>query len=162
MQARLPTDIVIRSAVLADSPAIFDAHQDSVRHLCAGAYTPSQLQTWFEGRTHEIHHPAIVAGQVLIAERAGRVLGFCGFVPGEITLLFVRPEAAGSGLGSQLFALAVEYATVGHQGALNVVATTNSQGFYEKQGFIAIEPSFFVRGASDMHFEVVKMRREVG
>ena len=150
----------IRLAVLEDSHAIFDAHRDSVLHLCAPAYTPTQMQTWFEGRTHAIHHPAIEAGQIVIAEQQGRVLGFFGFVPGEITLLFVRAEAAGSGLGSRLLALAIERAEAGHEGHVIVVATRNSQAFYEKHGFTAIEDSFFVRGASGMRFEVVDMRLE--
>ena len=154
--------ITIRPAVLEDSPAIFDAHQDSVLNLCSGAYTPVQLETWFEGRTHEIHHPAIESGQIVLAEQQGRILGFFGFVPGEITLLFVRPEAAGSGLGSRLFTLAIGRAEADHEGPLTVVATRNSQRFYEKHGFIAVDSSFFVRGASEMRFEVVDMRRETG
>jgi GNAT superfamily N-acetyltransferase len=155
----MPPGITMRRALLEDSPAIFDAHRDSVLGLCAGSYTPVQIQTWFEGRTHEIHHPSIEAGQVYLAERQGRVLGFFGFVAGEVTLLFVRPEAAGAGLGSRLLTLAVEYASEGHAGPLAVVATRNSQRFYEKHGFAAVESSFFVRGAGEMQFEVVNMRR---
>ncbi|GAA0760849.1 GNAT family N-acetyltransferase [Ideonella azotifigens] len=149
----------IRPATLADSQAVFEAHQDSVLTLCAGAYTPLQMQTWFEGRTHQVHWPAIQAGQILVAEREGRVLGFAGFVPGEVTLLFVRPEAAGSGLGGQLFRLAMAQAEIGHDGPLTVVATRNSQGFYERHGFVAKEASFFVRGAAELRYEVVNMQR---
>lgn len=149
----------LRHAVLDDSPALFDAHQDSVWNLCADAYPPTHIQTWFEGRTHEIHHPAIRAGQIVIAEREGRVLGFFGFVPGEITLLFVRPEVAGSGLGAHLCRLAVERARAGHEGPLIVVATRNSKRFYERQGFGAVETSYFVRGAAGLRYEVVRMQR---
>ncbi len=131
-----------------------------MQHLCAGSYTPAQLGIWFEGRTHEVHHPFIQAGQIFIAEQKGRVLGFFGFIPGEVTLLFVRPEAAGSGLGSWLFGLAVEGAQANYEGPVVVVATTNSKRFYERHGFTTIEESFFVRGASEMHFEVFKMHRE--
>jgi ribosomal protein S18 acetylase RimI-like enzyme len=152
--------ITLRPAVLEDSQALFEAHQDSVLHLCADAYTPLQMQTWFEGRTHAIHHPAIQAGQIVVAERQGRILGFFGFIPGEVTLLFVRPEAAGSGLGNRLLRLAIERAEAGHDGPLLVVATRNSQAFYERHGFVAVEASFFVRGAAEMRFEVVDMRRE--
>jgi GNAT superfamily N-acetyltransferase len=149
----------IRKAVLEDSVAIFEAHQDSVENLCAGSYTVLQLQTWFEGRTHEIHYPSIKAEQVYIAEREGRVLGFVGFAPGEVTLLFVRPEAVGTGLGSQLFQLALECAAVDHTGSLTVVATKNSQGFYEKHGFASIGESWFVRGTAELQYPVVNMQR---
>jgi ribosomal protein S18 acetylase RimI-like enzyme len=152
--------ITLRPAVLEDSQALFEAHQDSVLNLCADAYTPLQMQTWFEGRTPAIHHPAIEAGQIVLAERQGRILGFFGFIPGEVTLLFVRPEAAGSGLGNRLLRLAIERAEAGHDGPLLVVATRNSQAFYERHGFVAVEASFFVRGAAEMRFEVVDMRRE--
>ncbi|HSI52155.1 MAG TPA: GNAT family N-acetyltransferase [Ideonella sp.] len=159
MTQNAPPPASIRQAVFSDSRAIFDAHQDSVLNLCASAYTPLQMQTWFEGRTHEVHWPAIQAGQVLVAEREGRVLGFAGFVPGEVTLLFVRPEAAGSGLGGQLLRLAMTQAETGHDGPITVVATRNSQGFYERHGFVAVEDSFFVRGAAELRYEVVNMRR---
>ncbi|MBZ8141004.1 GNAT family N-acetyltransferase [Rubrivivax gelatinosus] len=148
----------LRPAVLADAPAVFDAHQDAVLHLCAAAYTPAQMAAWFEGRTPAIHHPAIEAGQMTLAERDGRVLGFCAAVPGEVTLLFVRPEAAGSGLGSRLLQVALAQARRGHDGPLTVVATRNSQRFYERHGFAAVEHSFFVRGAADTRVEVVVMR----
>ncbi|MCC9648158.1 hypothetical protein LOC64_14220 [Rubrivivax sp. JA1029] len=108
--------ITLRPAVLADAPAVYDAHRDSVLHLCAEAYTPAQMAAWFEGRSAAIHHPGIEAGRMTLAERDGRVLGFCAAVPGEVTLLFVRPEAAGSGLGGHLLHVAVLRARQGHDG----------------------------------------------
>ena len=154
----MPSPISFRVAQIEDSLAIFDAHQDAVLTLCQSAYTPAQMKIWFEGRTHEIHHRAIQAGQILLAERHGRVLGFAGFTPGEVTLLFVRPDTAGTGLGRQLLHLAMDRARLHHAGPLTVVATRNSQGFYEKHGFVAVEASFFVRGTPDTRFEVVNMR----
>jgi N-acetylglutamate synthase-like GNAT family acetyltransferase len=160
MPLSLPADLRIGPAALDDLRAIFDAHQDSVSNLCADSYSPAQMQTWFEGRTLDIHRPAVEAGQLLIAEQQGRVLGFVGFVPGEVTLLFVRPEAAGCGLGSRLLMLGVERAELGHAGPVVVVATRNSKRFYEKHGFAAVEESFFVRGVAELRFETVNMRCE--
>jgi GNAT superfamily N-acetyltransferase len=157
--AEIDDFVTIRQARFGDSLAIFEAHRDSVAGLCANSYTAAQLETWFEGRTHEIHLPAIHAGQVFIAERAGQVLGFFGFVPGEVTLLFVRPQASGAGLGSRLLALALEHAAAGHTGSLAVVATKNSQRFYEKHGFAAVGESSFVRGAAQLHYQVISMQR---
>ncbi len=150
--------ITLRPAVLADAPAVYDAHRDSVLHLCAEAYTPAQMAAWFEGRSAAIHHPGIEAGRMTLAERDGRVLGFCAAVPGEVTLLFVRPEAAGSGLGGHLLHVAVLRARQGHDGPVTVVATRNSRRFYEHHGFAAVEDGFFVRGAAETRFEVVVMR----
>lgn len=156
---------VIRQAVMGDAEAIFDAHRDSVLNLCAGAYTEAQLRVWFEGRSPTIYQAALEAGRIWLAESAasaetaGRVLGFVGAVPGEVTLLFVRPEAAGHGLGARLLALGVSSARAGFDGALTVVATSNSRRFYERHGFAFVEPQFFVRGALDTRFEVLKMQQ---
>jgi N-acetylglutamate synthase-like GNAT family acetyltransferase len=157
----LATEVTIRSAAIEDSVAVFEAHRDSVMNLCRSSYTPAQIETWFEDRTHEIHYPSIKAGQLYIAEKGSRVLGFFGFCPGEVTLLFVRPEAAGSGLGSHLFTLAIKHAQAGHSGPVVVLATANSRRFYEKHGFTAIEESFFVRGTTETKFKVFKMQRVI-
>ena len=124
--SNLPHSITFRHAKLGDAVALFEAQQDAVLGQCQGAYSQAQIERWFEGRTHEIHHAAIRARQILLAEIQGRVVGFVGFIPGEVTLLFVRTRFAGSGLGSRLFAKAIERAAVGHEGPLTVVATKNS------------------------------------
>lgn len=155
----LSDTLTIRPALLADAPAVFAAHQDSVLKLCKDSYSAQQMAIWFEDRTHEVHHPAIEAGQVVLAEDQGRVLGFFGFVPGEITLLFVRPEAVGTGLSGRLLALAIDRARVGHAGPLTVLATRNARRFYEKHGFSVVAQTFFERGAAQVRFEVLEMQR---
>ena len=89
----MASDFLIREAGLVDAQVLFDAHQDSVQNLCVGVYSEAQLAVWFEGRSPEIYRPAIEAHQIWLVERNGRVLGFVGFCPGEVTLLFVRKEA---------------------------------------------------------------------
>ena len=152
-------DIIFREAVLADAQALFEAHQDSVQNLCSEAYTETQLALWFEDRTPHIYRPAIEARQLWLAESGSRVLGFVGFVPGEVTVLFVRKEAAGAGLGSRLFTLGLERASSGYVGPLSVVATMNSQPFYRKHGFFPIEEDALVRGKAGIQIKVVKMQR---
>lgn len=153
------TDLVIREAELADSEALYEAHKDSVQNLCAGAYSEAHLAVWFEGRSPEIYRPAIEAHQIWLAEQHGRILGFVGFAPGEVTVLFVRKEAAGLGIGKHLFALGAAKAESGFPGPLTVVATQNSQLFYQARGFLPVEEQTFVRGNPEMHFKVVKMQR---
>jgi len=153
------SDLLIREAELADAEALFETHQDSVQNLCAGAYSEAHLAVWFDGRSPEIYRPAIEAHQIWLAEQHGRVLGFVGFVPGEVTILFVRKEAAGLGLGKHLFALGVAKAESGFPGPLTVVATQNSQRFYQAHGFLPVEEQTFVRGNPELHFKVVRMQR---
>ncbi len=154
-------DIVVREAEFADAQALYDAHQDSVLNLCAGAYSKEQMSVWFSGRSPEMYRPALEARQILLAERGGRVIGFVGFVPGEVTLLFVRHEAVGLGLGKHLFTLGSMKAESGFAGPLTVVATINAQAFYQGQGFVPVEEDTFVRGVPEIHFSVIKMQRPV-
>ena len=122
----MSTTIALRRAIMADAQALFDVHRDAVQTQCAAAYSEAQLRAWFEGRRPDMYRPAIEAGHVWLAECRERVLGFVGFVAGEVTLLFVRHDAAGAGLGRRLFAFGVAQAQAGFDGPLTVVATLNS------------------------------------
>ena len=153
------SDFNIREASMADAQALYEAHQDSVHNLCVGAYTEEQLAVWFEDRSPEIYRPAMEAHQIWLAEQSGRVLGFVGFALGEVTLLFVRKEAAGLGLGKQLFALGLAKAESGFTGPLTVVATQNSQRFYQSHGFQPVGEEALVRGKAEIQIRVVKMQR---
>src|SRR5450830_1469648 len=152
-------DLTIREAGITDLQTLFEAHLDSVQNLCGGAYSPQQLAVWFEGRSPEIYRPAIEAHQIWLAERQGRVLGFVGFVPGEVTLLFVRKEVSGLGLGKHLFKLGLAKAEAGFTGPLTVVATQNSQPFYQSHGFLPVEELALVRGKAEVKIKVVRMQR---
>lgn len=69
-------------------------------------------------------------------DESDKILGFCGVHEGNIEMLFISPEARGSGVGSQL----TDYA-VNHQGATKVdVNEQNKQalGFYERVGFSVV------------------------
>ncbi len=150
---------VLREADTRDADAIFCCHRDSVLALCAPAYSPLHMAVWFDGRTPQIHQSTIAARQLWVAEQGGAIQGFVGFVPGEVTLLFVRAQAVGQGLGRKLLALGIQKAEQGFSGALTVVSTLNAQAFYEAHGFVAVEAQTFVRGAPELHFDVVRMER---
>jgi GNAT superfamily N-acetyltransferase len=152
-------DFVVRQAQLADADALFEAHQDSVLNLCTGAYSPEQMNAWFSGRSAEMYRPALEARKIWLAEQSNRVMGFVGFAPGEVTLLFVRQAAAGLGLGKQLFALGARKAGSDFAGPLTVVATMNSWKFYQSQGFVPVAEESCVRGEPEIHFPVIRMQR---
>lgn len=155
----MASDFIIREAGMADAQALFEAHQDSVQNLCAGTYSEAQLAVWFEDRSPEIYRPDIEAKLIWLVERSSRVLGFVGFAPGEVKLLFVRKEAAGLGLGKRLFSLGLQRAESGFSGPLTVVATHNSRSFYEKHGFVPVGKDDLVRGKAEIRIQVVKMQR---
>lgn len=150
---------IIRQARLEDATELFAVHQRSVQSLCAADYSAEHMATWFTGRSADMYLPALQAGQLWVAEADGQVIGFVGAEPGEVTLLFVAPEAAGRSVGSRLFEFGLLRASNDFQGPLTVVATRNSVSFYRRYGFNEVEALAFVRGEPALHYPVVKMVR---
>ncbi|MES2959503.1 MAG: GNAT family N-acetyltransferase [Pseudomonadota bacterium] len=139
--------------------ALFRVHQASVRGLCSAAYSARHIDTWFEGRTPEIYLPLLERGQILVALLEGRIQGFVGALPGEVTSLFVLPEAAGHGLGSKLFMRGLARAEAAFDGPITVISTRNAVDFYARFGFEPVEEGTFVRGQGQLEYPVVKMVR---
>jgi GNAT superfamily N-acetyltransferase len=150
---------IIRRAGFEDATEVFAVHQRSVQALCAPDYSAEHMATWFTGRSADIYLPALQAGQLWVAEADGQILGFVGAEPGEVTLLFVAPEAAGRSIGGRLFEFALQRASENFPGPLTVIATRNSVSFYRRYGFVGVEELSFVRGDPPLHYPVVKMVR---
>ncbi|WP_217177057.1 GNAT family N-acetyltransferase [Streptomyces sp. AC495_CC817] len=79
------------------------------------------------------YFPAV---ELLVAERAGRPVGFAGIAEGSLEMLFVSDEARGQGVGSALLAEAVSAHGV-------TVVDVNEQnegahGFYLRHGFVEV------------------------
>lgn len=70
----------------------------SVTALAKGHYTPDQIAGWMGDRTPSYYEKAIANGRMFVAEREGKVVGFVDADPGEVTRLFLLPEASGAGL----------------------------------------------------------------
>ncbi|MCU7374415.1 orotidine-5'-phosphate decarboxylase [Paucibacter sp. O1-1] len=149
--------ITLRLGTLADAAAIFAAHRASVHALCAEAYSVDQIATWFEGRSPAMYAEALSQGRIWLAESGAGILGFVGVEPGEVTLLFVRPDAAGIGLGQRLLEQGLLEARRSFEGPLSVVATINSEPFYARFGFVAVEQQAFERGEQRLQYPVVRM-----
>ncbi|MGC4001200.1 MAG: GNAT family N-acetyltransferase [Anaeromyxobacter sp.] len=75
----------------------------------------------------------------LVAERAGRVVGYAARRGGEVTAVFVRPAAQGRGVGAALVAALAEAARAEGRRALRVDAARPAIGFYRALGFTVRE-----------------------
>ena len=152
----MPT-YTIRPAREDDAEAIVRVTQRSVEGLARDHYTPEQIEGWTRGRGAEYYKPAIAAGRMAVAETNGEVVAFVDAIPGELTRLFIVPEAAGHGLGRQLMDWGMKRARDGHTGKVKIEATRNAVGFYERFGFKVVGHGSFSRGAGNPPIEIVYM-----
>ena len=83
-----------------------------------------------------IHVPPaqIANGQVIVAERDGRIVGFAAVVGGELDGLFVEPDLWGTGIGRSLIEAAAYEARSRGLG-LTVIANPSARRFYQSCGF---------------------------
>ena len=102
-----------RAAVDATHDFLAAADRDEIEAALPTAYLPAVVLT--------------------VAERGGRPVGFAGVVDGRLEMLFVVPEAHGSGIGSALLAHAVR-----EHGVTEVDVNEQNVGaaaFYARRGF---------------------------
>lgn len=152
-----PTPITFRPARAGDGQATFDITWRSVAGLAAGHYSSAQIVGWMGARTPEFYEGLIARGRMVVAERDGSLVAFVDAEPGEVTRLFVLPEAAGGGLGKRLLAIGIETARRGHTGPVRLEATINAAEFYRRNGFREIGRGHFSHGLGGDPIEIIQM-----
>lgn len=111
-------------------------------------------------RTFAYYEEEIKKNRTVVAEENGEIIGFVDSDPGEITRLFLVPNAAGRGLGKQLLQIGIENAKKGYSGAIKIESTLNARGFSERNGFKAVKNSYFSHGGGGEPIEIVLMEME--
>jgi N-acetylglutamate synthase-like GNAT family acetyltransferase len=71
----------------------------------------------------------------LVAERAGRLVGYAARREGEVTAVFVAPAHARTGVGAALLAALERQARREGAGSLFVLAARSAVGFYAAAGY---------------------------
>ncbi|MGX9966542.1 GNAT family N-acetyltransferase [Roseomonas sp. F4] len=139
-------ELVFRPAEAGEGQILFDLTFLSVSGLAAGHYSAAQIAGWMGARTPATYEAMIAQGGTVVAERHGVILGFVDAVPGEVTRLFLHPDAAGGGLGRRLLEIGIAGARRGHAGPVRLDATLNAEGFYQRCGFRRIGTGVFSQG----------------
>lgn len=147
----------LRPARPGDGLAVFTVTHESVRGLARGAYSPAQIEGWMGARTPAYYEVLIAQGRMVVAEKNGVVVGFVDAEPGEVTRLFLLPEAAGAGLGRRLLEVGIAAARTGHDGPIRLESTRNAEGFYRRHGFAPVGLGHFSHGLGGEPIEIVRM-----
>jgi ribosomal protein S18 acetylase RimI-like enzyme len=96
----------------------------------------------------------------LVAQVGDKIVGFgrLVFVTGEISSLYVSPQAAGGGIGSKLMAALEERALGRGLNSIWLTAALNATEFYRRCGFIA-EHEIEYKLPGDLSMLVVRMSK---
>ena len=144
--------VIVRDATSSDARAIAEVHVASWRWAYREAMTAESLDGLSvddrEGEWSERFARRDPSEGALVAEDGGHVVGFCSFGPGrdegsspsagEVYAIYLLEEAAGRGIGRDLFAAANDrLRALGYDTATLWVMASNdrSRRFYEKAGW---------------------------
>lgn len=131
--------VTIRKARQEDGEEIWRTHAQAIRKLCKSHYTPEEIEVW-AGRFHpDSYQGAINSREFFVAEDQGRIVGFGQLCleSGEVEAVYVHPNAARRGIGTQLSRKLEERAEENGVTSLHLDASLNAVPFYTKAGFIS-------------------------
>lgn len=147
----------IRKYIPSDLGGILHVFDESVRGLCAGDYSPSQLKAWTACADPEKWKCEFIRRNTFVAEKDGIVVGFCDAEEnGHIDRLYVLPDHAGKGVGSALVKAAEDNLGVAR---ISVEASVTARPFFEKLAYTVTEKqSVFRNGEYLTNFKMEKLR----
>jgi putative acetyltransferase len=138
-----------------DAPALAEVFRRSVGELGPRHYTPAQVAAWLADApdTGDMQLRAVDGRHILVAtDDAGRPVAFADLeADGHIDLLYVLPEAAGTGIANALVKALETIARTDGLTRLTVEASEAAKGLFLRQGYTLLERNDFTKGGVAMH-----------
>jgi GNAT superfamily N-acetyltransferase len=122
-----------------DVPALCDVNIRSIREVCARDYSEESLEDWCANKVPETYLGWLANPKLRLYTGlyAGKVAGVGLFdTNGWIFLLYVAPEALGTGLGKALLVAMEAQARELGLPTLRLRSTLTARAFYESQGYV--------------------------
>lgn len=122
-----------------DLPALLVLFYDTVHTVCAGDYTPAQLDAWAPKEREEAAWDASLRSRTtLVAEEDGVLLGFGNIgSDGYLDLLYVHKDHQGRGVAAVLCNF---LETLYPVEKVTVHASETARPFFEKRGYRVLRP----------------------
>ncbi len=129
----------LRRAVITDAERICRMHKASINNLCRSHYTRAQIEAWAGPKRAEHYELLIRDLIVFVMEEGDDIVAFAALdsPTAEIRALYVVPEVVGRGVGARMLDALEGEARRLTIPKLNVSATLNSVGFYERRGYLS-------------------------
>ena len=153
----------IRKASNADKENISRLHIASIKKLCGEHYSREQLNTWTNLLNPSIYDQALREKAFLIAHDTKQNLlglGILDVEKAEVSAIYIHPDAAGKGVGSELLNELEELARNSSIAVITVHSTLNAKGFYMVHGYIEKEITFH-HLPNGSKLECVRMQKDL-
>ena len=130
--------LIIRPCRVTDAPELAELYHRAVREGAAGHYDADQRAAWSPAPpTGEEWRRRLIEAQTVVAERAGRLLGFMTLdaQTGWIDFAYVAPEAMGRGVAETLYAVIEGRARAAGLTRLETEASLLAERFFTRRGW---------------------------
>jgi GNAT superfamily N-acetyltransferase len=134
----LQAEMIIRKAVASDIDEIYKMHVSSIHELCSNRYSSEKIDAWTSTLNPDRYLQAINELDFRVAQNGdGRLAGFiiADVSRGEVSALYVAPNAAGKGLGKRLLCLAEGLFLASGKKEARLRSTINAEAFYRHHGW---------------------------
>ncbi|MEM8532259.1 MAG: GNAT family N-acetyltransferase [Chloroflexota bacterium] len=125
----------VRSATSNDAEILSRIRRKAILELAAGRMGREQAQSWAESAGPKRVQIAIEEHQVCVIEVEEQVVGWIEYDRNQIKGLYVQPELACQGIGSQLLADAEKRIESDGYTSILLHASLNAEQFYVNRGY---------------------------
>lgn len=141
------TQTTLRPLLADDAATVAEIFRDAVLNGTTAHYTEAEREAWAGPKPDPERWRDRVGSSVgLMAERDGTPVGLMTLVaPSHIDLAFVRPSAAGQGIGAELLAALTQIARASGARELTADASKAARPFFERHGFIWLRQKTVIR-----------------
>lgn len=131
-----PGRITVRRARLRDAERLCELHHAAIRAESSSDYNPRQLAAWTYQTPAHFRWGLLQKDEwYIVAERAGRIVGFSSLKGEVLQAIYVDPQETRRGIGRKLVVRIEREARRRGMTRLRLKSSLNAVGFYRRLGY---------------------------
>ncbi len=151
---KMPAQILIRHAELADAEAIHAAHMLSINEICSKDHAIEEIRVWGGRSFSDVDRSfAIQQDFYLVVETLGKIEGFCQLklkfendqMQAHLHGLYLTPQVLKKNIGHVLMNLVFEFCQANNVKLITLKSSITAKNFYLKHGFSLLGEKTFVQ-----------------